>query len=184
MMAASRTSRTADILADGDEIARTAGIKGALLGYLPKRWPKWFDPKPLAWQPAPYGPFSPQRAPDRSGRRDRRPDAGHTPGHLSVIVRDGDEQIMLAGDTSYLESTMLGGTIDGVSPDETARRDSVAQHWGISAPCAQQSRPSICRATIRSLPTAWRQRSAVGMQRQMRKATTWPPSATIVAPVM
>ena len=46
------------ILADGDEIARTAGISGALLGYLPGRWPKWFDPQPLAWQPLRHGPFA------------------------------------------------------------------------------------------------------------------------------
>ena len=46
------------IFADGDEIARTAGISGAMLGYLPSRWPKWFDPQPLAWQPLRHGPFA------------------------------------------------------------------------------------------------------------------------------
>jgi len=29
------------ILASGEEIARASGIGGALLGYLPKRWPRW-----------------------------------------------------------------------------------------------------------------------------------------------
>ena len=30
---------------NGGEIARTSGISGAINGYLPKRWPKWFDPQ-------------------------------------------------------------------------------------------------------------------------------------------
>jgi N-acyl homoserine lactone hydrolase len=46
------------ILASAGEIARTSGISGAMLGYLPKRWPKWFAPEPLAWQPTAYGPFA------------------------------------------------------------------------------------------------------------------------------
>ena len=51
---------------------------------------------------------------------------GHTPNHLSVVVRDGDHEIMLAGDASYLESTMLGGTVDGVSPDEAVAAATLA----------------------------------------------------------
>ena len=50
--------RHSRILASSEEIARTAGIGGAILGYLPKRWPKWFAPEPLAWQPTAYGVFA------------------------------------------------------------------------------------------------------------------------------
>jgi glyoxylase-like metal-dependent hydrolase (beta-lactamase superfamily II) len=46
------------ILGSAGEIARASGIGGAVLGYLPKRWPKWFAPEPLAWQPTAYGPFA------------------------------------------------------------------------------------------------------------------------------
>lgn len=46
------------ILASAGEIARASGISGAMLGYLPTRWPKWFAPEPLAWQPTAYGPFA------------------------------------------------------------------------------------------------------------------------------
>ncbi len=168
------------IFADGDEIARTAGIKGALLGYLPKRWPTWFDPAPLAWEPAPFGPFPHSVRLTKAGDVIAVPTPGHTPSHLSIIVRDGDEQIMLAGDASYLESTMLRGAIDGVSSDESAARATLGN---IRALCAESSTVYLPSHDLKSA-NRLAQRSAVGMQRQMRNATTWPPSATTMAPVM
>ena len=66
------------------------------------------------------------------------PTPGHTPSHISVIVRDEVEDIVLAGDASYLERTMLSSTIDGVSPDEAVAKASLAN---IRALCAQ--RPTI-----------------------------------------
>ena len=126
------------ILASGEEIARTAGIAGVLRGYLPNRWPKWFDPEPMAWLPSSVGPF--KRSVTLTDADDviAVPTPGHTPSHLSVIVRDGDHQIMLAGDASYLESTMLRGVVDGVSPNEAVARATFAD---IRELCAQ--RPTI-----------------------------------------
>ena len=115
------------ILASAGEIARTSGIGGAVLGYLPKRWPKWFAPEPLAWQPTAYGPFASSARISAAGDVIAVPTPGHTPNHLSVVVRDGDHEIMLAGDASYLESTMLSGTVDGVSPDETVAAATLAR---------------------------------------------------------
>jgi len=126
------------ILAGGDEIARTAGIAGALQGYLPNRWPEWFDPEPLVWQPSSFGPFKRSAALTNAGDVIAVQTPGHTPGHLSVIVRDGDHQIMLAGDTSYLESTMLRGVVDGVSPNEAVASATLAD---IRELCAQ--RPTV-----------------------------------------
>jgi len=115
------------ILASSEEIARTAGIGGAILGYLPKRWPKWFAPEPLAWQPTAYGVFARSARISAAGDVIAVATPGHTPNHLSVVVRDGDHEIMLAGDASYLESTMLGGTVDGVSPDEAVAAATLAR---------------------------------------------------------
>jgi glyoxylase-like metal-dependent hydrolase (beta-lactamase superfamily II) len=114
------------VLADSDEIARTAGMSGAFLGYLPNRWPKWFDPQPLAWQRTRYGPFARSARITAAGDVIAVPTPGHTPNHISVIVHDGDEEIMLAGDASYLETAMLAGTVDGVSPDEDAAKATLA----------------------------------------------------------
>jgi N-acyl homoserine lactone hydrolase len=126
------------IFADRAEIARTAGIAGAIQGYLPGRWPKWFDPQPLAWQPSRYGPFTSSARIAEAGDVVAVPTPGHTPSHVSVIVRDGEEQIMLAGDASYLETTMQRGAVDGVSPDETVAKATLAD---IRTLCA--ARPTI-----------------------------------------
>jgi glyoxylase-like metal-dependent hydrolase (beta-lactamase superfamily II) len=171
------------ILADRDEIARTAGMSGALLGYLPQRWPTWFDPAPLAWRDNAYGPFARSAPLTKAGDVVAVPTPGHTPNHVSVIVRDGDQHIMLAGDTSYLESTMTGGTLDGISPDENVTLTTLA---GIRALCAE--RPTIYLPTHDPGAAArLTERRAVGAPRlddQTRKAASCPPSATIVVPVI
>jgi N-acyl homoserine lactone hydrolase len=148
------------IIASDDELARTAGIRGALLGYLPNRWPKWFQPEPLVWQPSPYGPFTRSTRLTDAGDVIAVPTPGHTPSHLSVIVTDGDEQIMLAGDASYLESTMLNGTVDGVSADEAVAQATLA---AMRALCAQ--RPTIY------LPTHDPQSAA---RLEQRRAASYP----------
>ena len=126
------------IFADSGEIACAAGIRGALLGYLPRRWPSWFDPQPFSWQPSTYGPFRRSVRLTAAGDVVAVPTPGHTPNHVSVIVRDGEEQIMLAGDASYLESTMLRGAVDGVGADEPAQEQTLAD---IRALCA--ARPTV-----------------------------------------
>ena len=170
------------ILADNDEIARTAGIGGAILGYLPRRWPEWFDPKPLEWQPSRYGPFGRSARLTDAGDIIAVPTPGHTPSHLSVIVRDGEQQIMLAGDASYLESTMLRGTVDGVSPNEAVAKRTLAD---IRTLCSR--RPTIYLPAHDPQSAARlneRRTVGVAIPGQTRSATTCPPSTTMVAPVM
>jgi N-acyl homoserine lactone hydrolase len=126
------------ILAHAGEIAEAAGIAGAIRGYLPNRRPQWFDPQPFAWQPSSCGPFRRGVSLTAAGDVLAVPTPGHTPNHVSVIVRDGEEQTILAGDASYLESTMLRGAIDGVGADEPAQEQTLA---GIRALCA--ARPTV-----------------------------------------
>jgi len=114
------------ILASREELALASGSTGALLGYLPNRRPRWFDPEPLAFAPAPFGPFHSSAALTDARDAVVVPTPGHTRGHISVIVRQGEQQAIIAGDASYLQSAMLCGTIDGVSPDETAARKTLA----------------------------------------------------------
>jgi N-acyl homoserine lactone hydrolase len=123
------------ILASAGELAHTAGISGAILGYLPKRWPSWFDPQPIAWQASRFGPFTHSAPLTDAGDVIAVPTPGHTPNHLSVIVREGEKQILLAGDASYLEATMLSGAVDGVSPNEAVTKATLAS---IREFCARQ----------------------------------------------
>jgi glyoxylase-like metal-dependent hydrolase (beta-lactamase superfamily II) len=153
------------ILASAGEIARASGVTGAFLGYLPKRWPNWFAPEPLAWQPATYGPFATSAGISAAGDVVAVPTPGHTPNHLSVIVRDGDHEVMLAGDTSYLESTMLRGTVDGVSPDEAVATATLAR---IREFCTQ--RPTVyLPAHDPHAAQRLREHRAVGVQPIARK---------------
>ena len=109
---------TSEILVSPGELARASGIAGRLRGYLPQRWPKHFDPKPLVLDGGPYGPFPRSKRLTADGAIVAVATPGHTPDHLSVIVEDGDKAVFIAGDASYSEATMLQGAIDGVSEDE------------------------------------------------------------------
>ncbi len=168
------------IIVSGDEIARTAGISGTIQGYLPKRWPKWFDPEPIAWQASRFGPFARSARISEAGDVIAVPTPGHTPSHISVIVRDGDEQIMLAGDTSYLELTMLSGTIDGISPDEAVARATLGN---IRELCALRPTTYLPTHDPKSADRLDVRRAAI-VRDQTCSATSCPPSATMVAPVM
>ena len=108
----------AKILASAREIERASGVAGQLRGYLPQRWPSWFDPSPVVFEQAAFGPFDRSRRLTKAGDVIALPTPGHTPDHLSVAVLDGGTILFLAGDTSYAEHQMMAGIVDGVSPDE------------------------------------------------------------------
>ena len=174
------------ILADGDEIARTAGIAGAIRGYLPRRWPARFDPEPIVWQSAAFGPFTHFAPIVEAGNVVAVPTPGHTPHHISLIVRDDDELIFLAGDASYLESTMQRGVVDGVSPDEAQARATLANIRKLYAQGQMVYLPAHDPQTAKRLRERRSLSASDGREPddQTCSAASWPPSATKVAPVM
>lgn len=99
------------------ELARAQGLMGRLNGYLPHRWPKWWQPNPIQFQDRPVGPFS--QSLDITGNEEILviPTLGHTPAHVSVLVQ-GSPSVLLAGDTSYTQGLLVEGRVDGVSPNE------------------------------------------------------------------
>lgn len=103
------------IRASRGEVAGARGVMGMLRGYLPRRWPSWFDPEALDLTDGAYGPFASSRRLTADGSVVAVATPGHTPGHVSVVVEDGDASIFLAGDTSYSEQLTLAGRIDGIS---------------------------------------------------------------------
>ena len=110
----------AEVMVSPGELALASGIAGRIRGYLPQRWPKNFDPAPLALDGGAYGPFARSRRLTDDGAIVAVATPGHTPDHLSVIVENGDAAVVIAGDASYSEETMLAGKIDGVGADESA----------------------------------------------------------------
>jgi glyoxylase-like metal-dependent hydrolase (beta-lactamase superfamily II) len=113
------------IFAAPGEVAKARGVMGMVRGYLPQRWPSWFDPAALVLDDGAYGPFRASKRLTRDGRVIAVATPGHTPNHVSVIVEDDDAAIFLAGDTSYTEATMLAGQADGVSPDQAVTRETL-----------------------------------------------------------
>ena len=105
------------------EWRRAKGLGGQVQGYLPHRWPQWFDPQPLWFEPVAFGPFPEQMRLTKRGDVLVVPTPGHTPGHVSVVVQ-GAPAVFIAGDTSYSEALLTQGVVDGVSPDVNVARRS------------------------------------------------------------
>jgi N-acyl homoserine lactone hydrolase len=115
----------ADILVARKEYEAARGLSGRLQGYLPHRWPRWFNPRLVDFTPEVVGPFPSSFALTKANDVILLPTEGHTNGHLSVLVREESLSIFLAGDTSYTEKLMLERAIDGVSPNEQAARQTL-----------------------------------------------------------
>ena len=108
----------AEILVSRKEYAAARGLRGILQGYLPHRWPRWFNPHLVDFTPGAVGPFLTSFALTKANDVILLPTEGHSSGHLSVLVREDEHSIFIAGDTSYTEQLMLEQVVDGVSPDE------------------------------------------------------------------
>jgi N-acyl homoserine lactone hydrolase len=106
------------ILVSRGELRTASGWIGRLRGYLPNRWPSWFDPVPLDLSTDAFGPFVASTRLTQAGDVVAVGTPGHTADHLSVVVEDQATTYFLAGDTSYDERLMLAGRIDGVSADD------------------------------------------------------------------
>jgi len=127
-----------EVLSAPGEIATASGLAGRLRGYLPDRWPKDFDPKPLTLEAVAYGPFARSKSLTKDGAIVAVATPGHTRDHLSVVVEDGDATVFIADDASYTEHSLLSGQVDGVSPDESVASQTLAAIRAFAA-----SRPTI-----------------------------------------
>ncbi len=108
----------AEILVARKEYLAARGLKGSLRGYLPHRWPRWFNPRLVDFTSEAVGPFPTSFALTKASDIILLPTEGHTSGHLSLLVREEERSIFIAGDTSYTEQLMLEQVVDGVSPNE------------------------------------------------------------------
>jgi N-acyl homoserine lactone hydrolase len=111
-----------EILLSDDEYRLASGTMGKLRGFLPHRWPEWFAPTVIEFQPEPFGPFPESLPLTEAGDVRIVPTGGHTAGHISVVLDEGDRVVFFAGDTSYDQQGLLDGVLDGVAPDPTAAR--------------------------------------------------------------
>lgn len=116
-----------EILIARGEYEAARGIAGRVQGYLPNRWPSWLRPRLVDFSPEPLGPFTATFPLTHSQNVILLSTPGHTPHHLSVLVRDGDLSYILAGDTSYTEHLMLKQVVDGISPNPAIALQTLSQ---------------------------------------------------------
>ncbi len=113
------------ILADPVEWNNTKGFSAVVAGYVAHRWPEWLAPELIAWSEEPFESFDRHFPITRDGAVVAVPTPGHSDGHLSVIVKDGDTHYILAGDTSYTQAHLLNRQPDGVAPNPKAALDTL-----------------------------------------------------------
>jgi glyoxylase-like metal-dependent hydrolase (beta-lactamase superfamily II) len=114
-----------EILVSRTEYQQALGLGGRINGYLQNRWPTWFNPHLIDFAPHPFGPFTSSYTLTRAGDVMLVPTMGHTAGHLSVIVQNGNVSTFLAGDTSYTQQLLLDGVVDGVSESDDAAKQTI-----------------------------------------------------------
>lgn len=102
-----------------------AGRLGQLRGFLPHRWPSWFSPTLVDLDDGPYGPFPSSHVLTQAGDLILVPTCGHSPGHLAVVLDEGDRVLLFAGDASYTEEHMLTGAVDGLALNERKARETL-----------------------------------------------------------
>jgi glyoxylase-like metal-dependent hydrolase (beta-lactamase superfamily II) len=109
-----------------EEYKRASGFGGRLQGYLPNRWPRWWEPSFIQFDSGALGPFEKSMSLTKAGDVLIVPTPGHTPYHVSVVVH-GSPMLFFAGDTSYNQQLLIAGKVDGVSPDENISRATLAR---------------------------------------------------------
>jgi glyoxylase-like metal-dependent hydrolase (beta-lactamase superfamily II) len=116
-----------EILATRADYASSGGLRGSVRGFLPQRWPAWFAPTLIDHHDGPFESFEQSTVLTQAGDVHLISTPGHTPGHMSVALEDGDHVIVFAGDASYTEQNMIDGVLDGVSPSMSAARDTLTR---------------------------------------------------------
>jgi glyoxylase-like metal-dependent hydrolase (beta-lactamase superfamily II) len=108
------------------EFKRASGFGGRIQGYLPHRWPRWWQPSFIRFDGGAFGPFAQSMPLTKSGDVLIVPTPGHTPHHVSVVVC-GSPTLFIAGDTSYNQELLVAGKSDGVSPSENVAKATLAK---------------------------------------------------------
>lgn len=118
----------AEFLVSREELVRPFGIAPCL-------WPVWFAPRLVAHTDSPVGPFPRSKTLTQAGDVLLVPTLGHSAGHQSVIVRDGEYTLFLAGDTSFSDAQLQSGEVAGICTDIAQARETLTR---IRVFCAQE----------------------------------------------
>jgi glyoxylase-like metal-dependent hydrolase (beta-lactamase superfamily II) len=104
----------ARILAAAECLRRARRLRG-LVGAVPKAWPLWFDPEPLAFSGPQVGPFARAAPLARDGSILAVETPGHMAGHVSIVARSEGLTYVLAGDLTYRQHLLMDDVVDGMT---------------------------------------------------------------------
>jgi N-acyl homoserine lactone hydrolase len=91
-----------EVLVTREEWERATGLGGRLRGYLPQHWPTGLEPRLIAFDGPPVGPFPASADLAGDGSLLVVPTPGHTPGHASLLVRGRERSYLCGGDIAKL----------------------------------------------------------------------------------
>lgn len=107
--------RGTDIVVSDENYRAAAGLKGALIGAVPSRWPSWFEPRRVQLTGPRVASFDRTLPLTSDGTVFAVPTPGHMLGHLSVVVCAPEVTYFLAGDATYDEQLLKQRIVEGVS---------------------------------------------------------------------
>jgi N-acyl homoserine lactone hydrolase len=100
----------AEVVVTRLEWERATGLRGALRGYLPRRWPRGLRPRLVEFAEAALGPFPGCCRLLGDDELVLVPIPGHTPGHAGLLVREQGRRFLLIGDAAHRAADYLGGS--------------------------------------------------------------------------
>jgi len=107
------------------EASIATGRGAEINAYFRRNHPRWLKPSTVRFDSDPWETFDASIALTCDGAIRLIPTPGHTSGHLSVVIEQGDHLVLLAGDAVYSEQQLQRGTIDGVAESAAQHRDSM-----------------------------------------------------------
>jgi N-acyl homoserine lactone hydrolase len=87
--------------------------------------PAGFDPEHISFDGPALGGFPASRTLTADGAVQLVPAPGHTPGHMAVLVIEGELHRLIAGDCSYDQAQLLELRVDAVSPRASVARETM-----------------------------------------------------------
>ena len=114
------------IVMSATEASMAMARTGPVNGYLNGHYPSWLEPHRLDFDSEPWEVFAASVPLTPDGAVRLVPTPGHTKGHLSVVVEQPDEMVLITGDAAYSEGALFSGVVDGVAQDHKAHRRTTA----------------------------------------------------------
>jgi glyoxylase-like metal-dependent hydrolase (beta-lactamase superfamily II) len=112
----------AELVVSRSEWAVATGFGGRMGGYMNHRWPKWLAPTLIDFDRDRYGPFPASYTLTKAKDVRLVPTQGHSAGHLSVILEEGEMSVLFGGDTAYSQAMLLADGIDGLATSPADER--------------------------------------------------------------